>query len=137
MIGTSPPRPKWEISLTAAAKVAATPASTALPPRASIRMPASAAKCRPAATTPDLADHFRPVGRRAADSLGAGRVGAKGQGGESKPDEGQANDGAKPFPNEESSCPYEYKNLRPEAEAEVLVSVGPSGSYLLASAPGS
>jgi hypothetical protein len=52
MIGTSPPRPKWEISLTAAAKVAATPASTALPPRASIRMPASAAKCRPAATTP-------------------------------------------------------------------------------------
>src|SRR3990172_12143198 len=52
MIGTSPPRPKWEISVTAAANVAATPASTALPPRASMRSPASAAKCRPAATTP-------------------------------------------------------------------------------------
>src|SRR5437870_5211630 len=52
MTGTSPPRPKWEISLTAAANVAATPASIAFPPRVSIRMPASAAKCRPAATTP-------------------------------------------------------------------------------------
>src|SRR5438552_2471337 len=54
MIGTSPPIPKWEISVTPAAKVAATPASIALPPRASMRMPASAAKCRPAATTPTL-----------------------------------------------------------------------------------
>jgi hypothetical protein len=52
MIGTSPPSPKWEISVTAAAKVAATPPSTAVPPRASIRIAASAAKCRPAATTP-------------------------------------------------------------------------------------
>src|SRR6266436_5672645 len=52
MIGTSPPRPKCEISVTAAAKVAATPASTALPPRTSMRMAASAANCRPAAATP-------------------------------------------------------------------------------------
>jgi hypothetical protein len=52
MIGTSPPSPKCEISVTAAAKVAATPPSTAVPPRASIRIAASAAKWRPVATTP-------------------------------------------------------------------------------------
>ena len=34
MIGASPPRPKCEISVTAAAKIAATPPSIALPPGA-------------------------------------------------------------------------------------------------------
>src|SRR5580698_7917519 len=55
MIGISPPRPKWSNSVTPAASVVATPASTALPPSARMRMPASTSKllhdptisCRP------------------------------------------------------------------------------------------
>src|SRR6266542_2738189 len=52
MIGASPPSPKCEISVTAAAKMAATPASTALPPAVMRRAPASTVNVRPAATTP-------------------------------------------------------------------------------------
>src|SRR6188508_1480330 len=52
MMGASPPRPKCEISVTAAAKIDATPPSIALPPAAMIRAPASTVKVRPAATTP-------------------------------------------------------------------------------------
>ena len=51
MIGLSPPRPKCEISTTAAAKIDATPASIALPPSSISRAPASTVKLRPAATT--------------------------------------------------------------------------------------
>jgi hypothetical protein len=43
MVGASPPKPKWEISVTAAAKTAATPASVALPPAISILIAASQA----------------------------------------------------------------------------------------------
>ena len=52
MIGASPPRPKCEISTTAAAKIDATPPSIALPPALMIRAPASTVNVRPAATTP-------------------------------------------------------------------------------------
>ena len=51
MIGLSPPRPKCEISTTAAAKIEATPASMAFPPSWIRRTPASTVKLRPAATT--------------------------------------------------------------------------------------
>src|SRR4051812_47786769 len=52
MIGASPPSPKCEISVTAAAKIDATPASIALPPALIKRAPASTVKVRPAATMP-------------------------------------------------------------------------------------
>src|SRR3954469_19592873 len=52
MIGASPPSPKCEISVTAAAKIDATPPSIALPPAAITRAPASTVNVRPAATTP-------------------------------------------------------------------------------------
>src|SRR4051812_4247554 len=52
MIGASPPRPKCEISVTAAAKIDATPPSTALPPAFISRAPASTVNVRPAAITP-------------------------------------------------------------------------------------
>src|SRR5215203_6007714 len=52
MIGASPPSPKCEISVTAAAKIDATPASIALPPAVINRAPASTVNVRPAATIP-------------------------------------------------------------------------------------
>jgi hypothetical protein len=41
IVGASPPNPKCEISLTDAAKTAATPASVALPPAIRMRRPAA------------------------------------------------------------------------------------------------
>src|ERR1043166_5776275 len=51
-IGTSPPNEKCENSITEAARIVATPASTELPPCSSIRRPASTDKGEPPATTP-------------------------------------------------------------------------------------
>src|ERR687889_812079 len=51
-MGASPPNEKWENSITEAARVVATPASTALPPRWRIRSPASTESGWPPATTP-------------------------------------------------------------------------------------
>src|SRR5215208_1255267 len=51
-IGTSPPNEKCENSITDAARIVATPASTALPPRWRMRSPASTDKGWPPATTP-------------------------------------------------------------------------------------
>ena len=51
-IGASPPIPKCENSVTDAANIAAMPASTALPPREYMRMPASVAYSVPAAIAP-------------------------------------------------------------------------------------
>src|SRR6185295_8803986 len=53
-IGASPPNEKCENSITEAAKIVATPASTALPPRWSMRSPASTDSGCPPATTPRL-----------------------------------------------------------------------------------
>src|SRR5687768_5218917 len=53
-IGTSPPNEKWENSITDAARMVATPASTALPPRCSILRPASTESGCPPATAPRL-----------------------------------------------------------------------------------
>jgi hypothetical protein len=46
--GISPPRPKWSISVMEAARVAATPASTALPPCSRICVPAATSWLLPA-----------------------------------------------------------------------------------------
>ena len=62
MIGASPPRPKCEISTTAAAKIDATPPSIALPPAAMTRAPASTVNVRPAATTPCDGAHLAADG---------------------------------------------------------------------------
>ena len=51
-MGTSPPNEKCENSITEAARIVATPASTALPPRCRIRIPASTESGCPPATTP-------------------------------------------------------------------------------------
>ncbi len=51
-MGASPPMPKCESSVTEAAKMVATPASTALPPASYMRMPASVAHSLPPATAP-------------------------------------------------------------------------------------
>src|SRR5207245_1932052 len=53
-IGTSPPNEKCENSITEAARIVATPASTALPPCRRIRSPASTDSGLPPATTPRL-----------------------------------------------------------------------------------
>src|SRR4029078_11974212 len=53
-IGTSPPKEKCENSITEAARIVATPASTAFPPRCRILSPASTDKGAPPATTPRL-----------------------------------------------------------------------------------
>src|SRR5215213_8604786 len=53
-IGTSPPNEKCENSITDAARIVATPASIALPPRWRIRSPASTDSGWPPATTPRL-----------------------------------------------------------------------------------
>src|SRR5438132_2964506 len=53
-IGTSPPKEKCENSITDAARIVATPASTALPPCRRIRNPASTDSGLPPATTPRL-----------------------------------------------------------------------------------
>src|ERR1051325_5179222 len=70
-IGTSPPNEKCENSITDAARIVATPASTALPPCSSIRNPASTDRGEPPATTPRLP---RTTGRKvSACEVEAGR----------------------------------------------------------------
>src|ERR1051325_4645884 len=70
-IGTSPPNEKCENSITDAARIVATPASTAFPPCWRIRSPASTDRGEPPATTPRLP---RTTGRNvSACEVEAGR----------------------------------------------------------------
>jgi hypothetical protein len=62
-MGDSPPKPKWENSVTDAASIVAMPASTALPPLVNKRMPASVAYSEPPPTAPRVPREGKRTGR--------------------------------------------------------------------------